>query len=86
MIRADEEPAQIDFVILVQSDQPNGNTSRGIFHWDGETLVVRASSPEEPRPQKFKRDDKDKIKTVILRLSHDGQSNYPAAHCLGETP
>jgi len=85
VIRTDEEPAQLDFVILVQSDQPNGNTSRGIFYWDGETVVVRAPTPGKPRPKDFTRDEEDEP-TVLLRLRHDGKAQYPATHCLGETP
>ncbi len=84
VIRTDEEPAQIDFVIESYEEV---RTSAGIFYWDGETLVVRAPVPGEPRPQEFKGDDKDdKNKTVFMRLSRDGRSKFPADHCLGETP
>ena len=51
-----EEPAQLDFVIESYEEV---RTSAGIFYWDGETLVVRAPVPGEPRPQEFKGDDKD---------------------------
>jgi uncharacterized protein (TIGR03067 family) len=85
VIRTDEEPAQIDFVILVQSGERGLKTSKGIFYWDGETLVVRAPPPEEARPQEFKADDKT-VPTVRMRLKRDGQSQHPATHCLGETP
>ncbi len=81
VIRTDEEPAQLDFVIEEDASGFNGNTSAGIFYWDGETLVVRAPVPGEPRPQEFKGDDKDdKNKTVFMRLKR-GRPQFPADHC-----
>ena len=78
VIRTDEEPAQIDFVIESYEEV---RTSAGIFYWDGETLVVRAPVPGEPRPQEFKGDDKDdKNKTVFMRLKR-GRPQFPADHC-----
>lgn len=82
VIRADEEPAQIDFVILVQSGEPNGNASEGIFRWDGDTVVVVAPPPGNARPRGFDVDEEGVV--VELRLKRDGQSRHPAAHCLNE--
>ena len=78
VIRTDEEPAQLDFVIESYEEV---RTSAGIFYWDGETLVVRAPVPGEPRPLEFKGDDKDdKNKTVFMRLKR-GRPQFPADHC-----
>lgn len=71
VIRTDEEPAQIDFVIQSYEEV---QTSAGIFYWDGETLVVRAPVPGGPRPQEFKNDGKGET-TALLRLSYDGRSD-----------
>ena len=79
-IRTDEIPAQIDFVILVQSGERNERTSEGIFYWDGETIVVHAPVPGEARPQDFEKTDG----RVLMRLKRDGKSRHPAAHCLNE--
>ncbi len=77
VIRTDEEPAQIDFVILVQSGERGLKTSPGIFYWDGETLVVVAPPPGKARPQDFEKKDG----LVMLRLKRDGRSQFPAHHC-----
>ncbi len=71
VLRTDEEPAQLDFVILVQSGEPNGRTSEAIFYFDGETVVVNAAIPEEPRPLDFKIDEVDRP-TALLRLERGG--------------
>jgi uncharacterized protein (TIGR03067 family) len=82
VIRTDEEPAQIDFVIEECACGFKGETSKGIFYSDGETIVVVAPPPGKARPQDFEKKDG----LVILQLKRDGNSQYPATHCLGETP
>ncbi|ANM30906.1 hypothetical protein ABI59_16975 [Acidobacteria bacterium Mor1] len=81
-IRTDVEPAQLDFVILVQSGQPNGNTSEAIFRWDGDTIEVLAPSPGSPRPPAFAEKTEGLVR---LELRKDGKSKFPASHCLGES-
>ena len=65
VIRPDEQPAQIDFVILVPPGEREPKTSKGIFYVDGETIVMRAPHFGEPRPRDFKNDDKP---IAFLRL------------------
>ncbi len=84
VIRTDEEPAQIDFVIEECACGFKGETSKGIFYSDVETIVVVAPPPGKARPQDFEVEAKDGL--VRLRLSHDEKSQSPATHCLGETP
>jgi uncharacterized protein (TIGR03067 family) len=85
VIRPDEEPAQIDFVI---EECPGcsfkGQASTGIFYFDGETPVVVAPPPGEARPKDFKTVEGEP--RPVMRLKSDGQSEFPATHCLGETP
>ena len=82
VIRPDEEPAQLDFVIVVQSGEPNFTTSKGIFRWDEESIVVSAPPPGDARPKTFETGDRPMTK---MRLERDGESQHPATHCLGET-
>ncbi len=84
MIRTDEEPAQLDFVIEECADcRFKGQTSTGIFYFDGETIVVSAPPPGEARPKDF---EKTNDPRVVMRLEPDGKSQHPATHCLGEIP
>ena len=53
VIRSDEQPAQIDFVVLPQP----GRISKGIFHFDEETIVVKAPESGLPRPRVFEKTD-----------------------------
>jgi len=62
VIRPDEQPAQIDFVVLPQP----GRISKGIFRFDGGTLVVKAPESGLPRPGEFKEDSGP---IAYLRLS-----------------
>ena len=71
VIRTDEEPAQIDFVVLVYSGEPGLRISKGIFYFDGETVIVKAPEHGLPRPRDFKSDDKN-TPFALLRLSRDG--------------
>ncbi len=71
VIRTDEEPAQIDFVVLVYSGEPGLRISKGIFYFDGETVIVKAPEHGLPRPRDFKRDDKS-APIAFLRLSRGG--------------
>ena len=71
VIRTDEEPAQIDFVVLVYSGEPGLRISKGIFYFDGETVIVKAPEHGLPRPRDFKSDDKN-APIAFLRLSRDG--------------
>lgn len=70
VIRTDVEPAQIDFVILVQSGQRGLRISKGIFSFDGETIIVKAPEHGLPRPRDFKSDDKN-APIALLRLSRE---------------
>ena len=67
VIRPDEEPAQIDFVVLDQSGEP-GRISEGIFHFDGKTIVVKAPEHGLPRPRDF---ESEAGPIALLRLSRD---------------
>jgi uncharacterized protein (TIGR03067 family) len=71
VIRTDEEPAEIDFVVLVYSGEPGLRISKGIFYFDGETVIVKAPEHGLPRPRDFKSDDKN-APIAFLRLSRDG--------------
>lgn len=70
VLRTDEEPAQIDFVILVQSGERKLATSQGIFHFDGDTIVVKAPERGESRPRDFESVDEN-TPIALLRLSRD---------------
>jgi len=84
VIRADEEPAQFDFVIEDCACGFKGMTSEGLFYLDGETVVVVSPPPGNARPQDFEVEKEDGL--VVMRFEPDGQSQYPGTHCLGETP
>ena len=71
VIRTDAEPAQIDFVVLVQSGKPGLRISEGIFYFDGESVIMKAPEHGLPRPRDFESDDKSKP-IAFLRLSRDG--------------
>ncbi len=71
VLRTDVEPAQIDFVVLVYSGEPGLRISKGIFYFDGETVIVKAPEHGLPRPRDFKSDDKN-APIAFLRLSRDG--------------
>ena len=84
VIRTDEEPAQIDFVIEECPDCSfKGQASPGIFYWDGETIVVSAPPPGEARARDFEK-PKDGRAMTMMRLKRDGKSQFPAEHCLKE--
>ncbi len=70
VLRTDVEPAQIDFVVLKESGEP-GRISKGIFYFDGETVIMKAPEHGLPRPRDFKRDDKS-APIAFLRLSRGG--------------
>ena len=80
-VRTDVEPAQLDFVILVQSGEPNANTSEAIFRWEDETIHIVAPPPGNRRPRSVK----DTEGHELLELTRDGKPKYPASHCLGES-
>ena len=65
VIRTDVEPAQIDFVVLRESGEV-GRISKGIFHFDGESIVVKAPESGLPRPRDF---DSSPGPIALLRLS-----------------
>ncbi len=68
VLRTDVEPAQIDFLVLVQSGERASRISKGIFHFDGETVIMKAPEHGLPRPRDFKNDDKG-APIAFLRLS-----------------
>ena len=80
VIRVDEEPPQIDFVIEDCACGFKGQASTGIFYWDEEAIIVLGPVPGKARPRDF--DDTDG--RVLMRLKRDGKSQYPATHCLKE--
>ena len=65
VIRTDAEPAQIDFVVLNESGEP-GRISKGIFYFDGETVIIKAPESGLPRPRDFERSAGP---IALLRLS-----------------
>ncbi len=66
VIRTDVKPAQIDFVVLDQSGKP-GRISKGIFYFDGETVIMKAPEQGLPRPRDFGSDDKGKPIAFLLQ-------------------
>ena len=81
-IRDDVEPAEIDFIIVMQSGGPNGNASKGFYRWEDETLIILSSVPGTPRPETFVLDRDEPMVELHMRL--DGEASNPATHCLGE--
>ncbi len=77
VIRADEEPAHFDFVIEDCACGYKGMSSKGIYHQDGETIVVAAPVPGNPRPQDFEKNNQ----RVLMRFKGDGRSQVPGEHC-----
>ncbi len=77
VIRTDEEPAQFDFVIEACGCDFEGQASAGIFHLDGDAVVVVSAVPGSPRPQVFESNDK----LVKMRFQGDGGSQAPGEHC-----
>ena len=67
VIRPDEEPAQIDFVVFKESGEV-GRISKGIFYFDEETLVIKAPESHLPRPRDF---ESSEGPIAHLRLSRD---------------
>ncbi len=70
VIRTDVEPAQIDFVVLDASGKP-GRISKGIFRFDGETIVLKAPEHGLPRPRDLESGDAGEP-IAFLRLSRRG--------------
>lgn len=68
VIRPDVEPAQIDFVVLTASGEA-GRISKGIFYFDGETVIIKAPESGLPRPRDFERSAGP---IALLRLSRGG--------------
>ena len=79
VIRPDEKPAQIDFVVLDSLGVRVSRISKGIFYLDGETIIVVSPVPGNARPQDFKRNDQ----WVVMRFESDGRSQLPGEHCSG---
>jgi len=52
-ISTDQKPAHLDFVIEDCRCSFKGMASHGIFHWDGDSIVVAAPRPGTPRPRQF---------------------------------
>jgi len=52
-VRDEIEPSQLDFVIEDCQCKYKGMTSRAIFRWEGENLVMAAPAPDSPRPADF---------------------------------
>jgi uncharacterized protein (TIGR03067 family) len=52
-IDAEADPARIDFIIRECDCGFLGKTSKGIFRWDGDTIEIRAPSPDDPRATEF---------------------------------
>ncbi len=67
VVRSDVEPAQIDFVVLNESGEP-GRISKGIFYFDGETVIIKAPESGLPRPRDFERSAGP---IALLRLRRD---------------
>ena len=67
VIRPDEEPAQIDFVVLKESGEP-GRISKGIFYFDGKTVIIKAPESGLPRPRDF---ESSAGPIALLRLSRE---------------
>jgi len=67
-IRPDEDPAEIDFAIEDCHCSYKGMTSKAIYRWEGESIVVSAPTPGNPRPQRF-------VESAgqMMRLLHEGR-------------
>jgi uncharacterized protein (TIGR03067 family) len=66
-VRADEQPAQIDFAIDDCMCSYKGMTSEGIYRWDGNDLVVSAPRPGDTRPRRFVRSSGQMMRLVPSR-------------------
>ena len=53
VIDTDQDPAWIDFAIEDCNCSFIGSASTGIFEWDGDSLVISAPTPDDPRPQRI---------------------------------
>ena len=65
-VRPEESPSQIDFAIEDCICSYKGMTSRGIYFWDGDSLVVSAPTPGKPRPSQFVKSSGQMIRLVPL--------------------
>ena len=53
VVRPDEEPPWFDFEIEDCSCSYKGMASTGIYFWDGESVLISAPRPGNPRPPAF---------------------------------
>lgn len=53
VVDGDRQPAWIDFVIETCLCAYEGRTSEAVFGWQGESLLVLATSPGNPRPERL---------------------------------
>lgn len=67
VIDAAAAPARIDFTIRECDCGFAGNTSEGIFRWDGDAIEIRAPQPGDPRPTEF-----DEQSGETMRLVRQG--------------
>ncbi len=63
-----ESPAHIDFNIKDCRCDFKGMTSKGIYYWDGESLVISARAPGSERPTRFVKTSGD-----MMRLRRAGE-------------
>ena len=63
------EPAWIDFKIEDCRCSFKGETSRGIYFWDGKSIVISAPRPGSSRPREFMENSGHMMR--LLRLDGD---------------
>ncbi len=69
VVRPDEEPPWIDFLIENCRCSFKGMASTGIYFWDGESVVISAPRPGKPRPQSFNPDSGNVMR--LMRIPKD---------------
>ena len=67
-VRDEGEPPEMDFVIEDCSCSHKGKTSQAIFRWEGESLVMAAPAPDDPRPTEF-----DESSGQMMELRRPGE-------------
>ena len=59
-----QDPAWIDFVIDDCSCAYKDGVSTGVFQWDGDSIVIAAPTPDDPRPTSLDKDAPDIMRLV----------------------
>jgi hypothetical protein len=63
-IDSERKPAWIDFIIDDCNCAYKGGISTGVFKWDGDSVVISAPTPDDPRAEILDEDSGDVIRLV----------------------